>query len=436
MHDHIIRLLDELDDFSLKVNSYYDDAGYESLIDSLLSGKITALAMSLSRLGMLNEAQELHGLTLDRGGALPVLEILRGSIIPNVRDTLRNIAESAVVERNVHLFAPSATAPVDVFIAYSRHDEQLKDELLKHLAIIRRQGIVREWHDRRVIPGQDWDTEIRARLNRARIILLLVSADFLASEYCFDMELVRAFERHRRGEAVVVPLILRPCDWTHTSLAQLQALPKDAHPVVSWSSRDDAWHNVNLGLRAVVASMRATPVRNASQSATAAEEQLRRPHTVGRDDSLLAHSSPDVSHSTITVESGFVTLEPYSFGVFTAVMDAFGYKELQLSLAIGSQPPRFESRFIVKPARAGGFTESTYGSFVPMAIRVGSPEPYGIVRAEVPIPLGSALMEVEIALIPEHGWHLEETKQFYATCGPPSNPTGYRSAPLTVKKVR
>jgi hypothetical protein len=88
-------------------------------------------------------------------------------------------------------------------------------------------------------------------------VLLLVSADFVASDYCYDIETKRALERLARGEIMVIPIILRPTDWAGAPFARLQALPRDAKPVTKWENRDDAWLDVVHGLRAAVTKLAA-----------------------------------------------------------------------------------------------------------------------------------------------------------------------------------
>ena len=144
------------------------------------------------------------------------------------------------------------TTPIDVFFSYSHKDEGLRDELATHLALLQRQRVIRSWHDRSIVAGQAWQAAIDEHLEKARIVLLLVSADFLASNYCYDIEMTRALERHDAGEATVIPIIVRDCDWSSAPFARLQALPKDATPVTSWQDRDGAWKSVALGIRAVV----------------------------------------------------------------------------------------------------------------------------------------------------------------------------------------
>ena len=141
---------------------------------------------------------------------------------------------------------------VSVFIAYSHRDEALREELLKQLAVLERRGAIEIWYDRKISPGSDWDAEIAAKLESARVILLLVSSEFLASDYCSNREMKRAFERHAAKEACVVPVILRPALWTETELKTLQALPKDGRPVTTWENRDEAWLDVAAGINRLV----------------------------------------------------------------------------------------------------------------------------------------------------------------------------------------
>jgi hypothetical protein len=150
---------------------------------------------------------------------------------------------------------PSGTAKsglvraVELFFSYSHKDERLRDELAIHLKMLRRQGVISAWHDRQITAGSEWANAINDHLNSAEIILLLISPDFIASDYCYDIELKRAMERHEAREAVVIPVILRPVDWTGAPFGKLQALPKNAEPVNRWLDRDEAWLNVVQGIR-------------------------------------------------------------------------------------------------------------------------------------------------------------------------------------------
>ena len=129
---------------------------------------------------------------------------------------------------------------VRVFFSYSHRDEDLRDELEIHLSALKREGVIETWHDRRIGAGKDLDVEIDAKSEVAQIILLLVSPYFIASDYCYDVEMERAMERHRSGEARVIPVILHPCDWLHTPFGKLRATPPDGKPIsklMSWMCR-------------------------------------------------------------------------------------------------------------------------------------------------------------------------------------------------------
>ena len=141
-----------------------------------------------------------------------------------------------------------------IFISYSHKDDSLRAELDKHLALLRREGAIELWSDHRILPGSEFDKDIAEALEAAQIILLLVSADFLASDYCFGIEMRRAMERHDAGEAVVVPVILRACDWHHSPFKHLNALPSGGKEIAKWASPDDAFLDVVQGLRKLLAA--------------------------------------------------------------------------------------------------------------------------------------------------------------------------------------
>ncbi|UKO99394.1 SUMF1/EgtB/PvdO family nonheme iron enzyme [Nostoc sp. UHCC 0870] len=138
-----------------------------------------------------------------------------------------------------------------IFISYSHEDEPLKNELIKHLSILKRQGVISIWQDRKISPGTEWDKEIKDNLQTADIILLLVSPDFIASEYCNGVEVKIAIERHNAGDARVIPVILRNVFWQLDHFVKLQALPTNATPVKSWTNQDDAFTDIAQGIRKV-----------------------------------------------------------------------------------------------------------------------------------------------------------------------------------------
>jgi internalin A len=145
---------------------------------------------------------------------------------------------------------------VRLFCSYSHKDEALRDELETHLTLLQRQGLIKTWHDRKIEAGDEWKTKIDEELEGADIILLLVSADFIVSDYCYEIEMKGALERHEKGEAKVIPVILRDVNWKGAPFAKLQALPKDGLPVMKWADKDSAWRNVEEGIEKVVEEMR------------------------------------------------------------------------------------------------------------------------------------------------------------------------------------
>jgi internalin A len=117
-----------------------------------------------------------------------------------------------------------ATASIEVFCCYSHKDETWLRKLEIHLSLFQRQGLVSLWHDRLIAPGDDWAKTIDTHLETASVILLLVSADFLASDYCYSIEMQRALERHAANEVRVVPILVRPVDWKGAPFAHLQGI--------------------------------------------------------------------------------------------------------------------------------------------------------------------------------------------------------------------
>jgi len=151
---------------------------------------------------------------------------------------------------------PTSPASIEVFYSYAHEDEGLVKELQKHLSILKRQGVIRVWYDREITAGTEWKGQLDQHLNSSGVILLLVSADFLASDYCYDVEMTRALERHDQGEARVIPVLLRKVDgWQGAPFGKIQSLPTDGKPVTSWKIRDEAFADVARGIRRAVSEL-------------------------------------------------------------------------------------------------------------------------------------------------------------------------------------
>lgn len=172
----------------------------------------------------------------------------------------------------------------NVFFSYSHTDQALRDELEKHLATLKRQGVIDTWHDRRIEPGEDFAQAIDEHVNQDEIILLLVSSDFLNSDYCYTKEMTRALERHEAGEAVVIPVILRASDWIPTPFGKIQATPPDGKPITQWPDRDEAFMHVVQAVRKAAERWRGK--RPTQPAATHASRQVKDAEPLPRSSNL------------------------------------------------------------------------------------------------------------------------------------------------------
>jgi len=152
---------------------------------------------------------------------------------------------------------PAPNSAIEVFYSYAHEDEPLRDELEKQLSILKRQNLIRTWHDRQITAGAEWGQDISDHLNTADLILLLISANFIASDYCWDIELQRAIQRHDAGEACVIPIILRAVEWRTALFSKLKALPTDGRAVTSWPIRDEAFADIAKGISGVIEKIHA-----------------------------------------------------------------------------------------------------------------------------------------------------------------------------------
>jgi hypothetical protein len=166
-----------------------------------------------------------------------------------------------------------------VFFSYSHRDEEYRNELEVHLTMLKRQGIIETWHDRRISAGKDIHGEISQHLETADVILLLVSAYFLASDYCYDVEMARALERHRIGEARVIPIIVHPCDWKNASFGHLRATPSDGKPISKHSNLHDAYLSITEDIRQAVEEISGKQPAIAPRAASPARKASAAPKT-------------------------------------------------------------------------------------------------------------------------------------------------------------
>lgn len=135
-----------------------------------------------------------------------------------------------------------------LFMSYAHKDDEIRKELTAHLSPLRHQGLIVEWNDRLISPGSDWEKEISVNLERSDLVILLISADFLNSNYCMGVEMKRALSLHTSGLNRVVPVIARPSLWQNMPFSKLQVLPREGLPITKWSDRDSAYLSVVEGI--------------------------------------------------------------------------------------------------------------------------------------------------------------------------------------------
>jgi hypothetical protein len=227
---------------------------------------------------------------------------------------------------------------IGLFFSYAHEDEEMRNELEVHLSMLKRSGLVRAWHDRRITAGKDLDREVSEHLESADVILLLLSPHFLASDYCYETEAKRALELHDQGKAVVIPIILQPCDWLESPFRKLRASPRDGKPIAKFPNVNDAFLQVTQDIRDAAKSLGKT-----------AEPPT--PHSAG-----LAAREPGLRSSNLRLKKTFTDRDRDAF-----VDDAYAYIEKFFENSLGElreRNPGIEFRF--KKLSATGFTAAIY----------------------------------------------------------------------------
>jgi internalin A len=188
---------------------------------------------------------------MENDGLRELPQVVNGKVVKlNVQDLLRGVDLEDNRRRKFEEVTRSQA--FRLFYSYSHKDEALRDELEVRLKLLQREGLIQQWHDRQIIPGTDWQQELDTHLEQSDVVLLLVSPDFLASDYCHEIEAPRAIKLYEAGEAIVIPILIRPVDWNSVSFSHIQALPTDLKPVTKWADKDDAWLNVEQGIRQAI----------------------------------------------------------------------------------------------------------------------------------------------------------------------------------------
>ena len=185
--------------------------------------------------------------------------------------------------------------------SYAHADEALRNELEKHLSPLKRMGRVSTWHDRRIVPGEEFAGQIDRHFGEADIILLLISSDFIASDYCYQIEMSNALQRHERGEAVVIPVILRPCAWRQLPFGKLLAATVDGKPIAQFPSFDEGFVQVAEAVSRALDKLGASSV----QALSAVQPFLARP----TDASFSIGSSSGPRSSNLALPRSFTDLD-------------------------------------------------------------------------------------------------------------------------------
>ncbi|MHA2219834.1 MAG: toll/interleukin-1 receptor domain-containing protein [Candidatus Hodarchaeales archaeon] len=178
--------------------------------------------------------------------------------------------------------------PIEIFFSYSHADEDLMNKVREQLRIHERLGLIEKWHDREIPAGTDWKDKIDTHLFSSKVILVFLSSNFIDSNYCYDVEMQAALDRHEKGDAILIPVILRPCQWKKSPLGKLEALPTDGKPINTWTNIDEATNNVAEGIMLVVNKLFNKSLTKESQSKNKIDiSTLNEPHNNLSDEDIF-----------------------------------------------------------------------------------------------------------------------------------------------------
>jgi hypothetical protein len=153
---------------------------------------------------------------------------------------------------------------INIFIAYSHKDIDFKNDLKKFLTPLKRERKISIWDDFNIEAGEDWNEKIKENLYSAKIVILLVSPDSLASDYFYEEEFAISLERHKKGQVIITPVILRHCDLESTPLKSLEFLPYKGKPIVDWPTTDHAWKDVIDRIKLIIHKIEGSDIKKQS----------------------------------------------------------------------------------------------------------------------------------------------------------------------------
>ncbi len=225
-----------------------------------LAGYVVWLGTGIARMRRLMDAAGLVLEVEEQTHSFTVTLYLASYKVKKPKNTDESSTPSTALQSSLleHARLPGFTklGPLEVFCCYAREDREMLIQLKKHLAPLQKQGLITIWSDIDLGAGTDWEKTLHQHLESADIILLLISADFMNSDYCYSTELRRAIERHDQGDAMVIPVLLRSTFWQNAPFAKLQMAPTDAKPVTGWSDRDEAFYDIVTHINRVVSNLR------------------------------------------------------------------------------------------------------------------------------------------------------------------------------------
>ena len=205
----------------------------------LLQGKFNKIEKD-ERLGMLDYDTYTRELSKINYSIMSILDTTDFNDRPSVQNDMRGVG------------TPHPVKQKNVFLSYAKEDEEWQKRLRVHLAPLRRNNRINDWSEAEILPGSTMSEEVKTQLHHADIILLLVSPDFIASDKLWETDVKIAMERHSKEEAIVVPIILKPCQWKEMPFGNLKPLPVNGLPVTSWGEIDKAFYEVAEGIRKVI----------------------------------------------------------------------------------------------------------------------------------------------------------------------------------------
>ena len=141
---------------------------------------------------------------------------------------------------------------MNAFISYSHNDSEMLDMLHKHLAQLKREGILKDWTDQNILAGGNLNNQINSALIGASVFIALISPDYIASNYCYEKEFQKALELEQQKKIIIIPVILEPCDWLNTPFSQFKAIPKDGKAVTLWENKNNAFLDIIQNIRKII----------------------------------------------------------------------------------------------------------------------------------------------------------------------------------------